>query len=438
MNSPSHILHGGWRLPSARQTEFNSLDLWVELAQTLEKGLFDMMFLADVSGLYDDYQGSYRKHVEAGMQIPSNDPSVILSALAYTTEHLGFAFTSNVLQEHPFNFARKISTLDHASGGRICWNIVTNALAGAAHNFGQELTPHDERYQWANEYVDVVYKLWEGSWDEGAVHQDRAGVYADFDKIHRINHVGERYQVAGPHLAEPSPQRTPLLFQAGSSGAGREFAAAHAEAQLLVVPRPEMATAVIDDMRSRLQQNGRDTDDLLFIQGLSFVIGSTEEEVARKEHEFDEAIDIEAMVAHSGGAVGANVGTLPLDTPLSELKSEGSRSYLEWIRASVQDREATIRDMGIIMSKSTRVAGTPEQIATQLEVWRDAGIDGINVINMTIPGSYVEFIEQVMPELRQRGLAKEAYSRGSLRQKLFGRDRLPDTHPAAAYRNAFR
>ena len=147
------------------------------------------------------------------------------------------------MQEHPFNFARKISTLDHASDGRIAWNIVTNSLANGARNFGFDgLTPHDERYAWADEYLDVTYKVWEGSWDDGALLQDRArGVHGDYTLVHRINHVGPRYRVEGPHLVAPSPQRTPLLFQAGASPAGMRFAATHAEAQFLITPSPAPA-----------------------------------------------------------------------------------------------------------------------------------------------------------------------------------------------------
>ena len=438
MNTASHILHGGWRQLDARQVEFNALELWVDLAKELEAGLFDVIFFADVVGLYSDFNGSYRKHVEAGLQIPSNDPSVILSALAYNTEHLGLAFTSNILQEHPFNFARKISTLDHASKGRVAWNIVTNPLVNAAHNFGQELTPHDERYEWASEYVTVTYKLWEGSWDDGALVQDRqAGIHGDFDKIHRIHHVGKRYSVEGPHLVAPSPQRTPLLFQAGSSEAGMKFAAANAEAQFLVAPRPEVAASVIQTTRGLLQQYGRRSEDIKFFQGLSFVVGSTEEETARKSQALDEAIDAEAMIAHLGGAMGIELGAYDLDQPLSDIQTEGVRSILDWVQASVVGRQATVRDIGILNSRSSRVTGTPEQIAQQLAQWQAAGIDGINVINATIPGSYTEFIEQVMPELRKRGLAKEAYPPGTLRRKLFGHDTLPASHPAAAYRNAF-
>ncbi len=439
MNTASHILHGVWRRSDARQTEFNSLELWVELAKELEAGLFDVIFFADVVGLYNDFNGSYRKHVESGLQIPSNDPSVILSALAYNTEHLGLAFTSNIVQEHPFNFARKISTLDHASKGRIAWNIVTNALVNAAHNFGQERTPHDERYEWAGEYVDVTYKLWEGSWDDGTLLQDReAGIHGDFDKVHRINHVGKRYAVAGPHLVSPSPQRTPLLFQAGASEAGMRFAAANAEAQFLVVPRPEVAASIIETMSGLLKQAGRRRADVKFFQGLSFVVGSTEAEAVRKSKELDEMIDDETMLCHQGGAMDADLGTYSLDHPLSGIQTQGVRSILDWAQAAVVGREATVRDLGLLTGTSSRVTGTPEQIAQQLATWQEAGIDGVNVINATIPGSYTEFIEHVMPELRRRGLAKEAYTPGSLRRKIFGHDRLPPTHPAAAYRGAFR
>lgn len=177
------------------------------------------MFFADVVGLYGPLGGSYEVNVREGLQIPSNDPTVLLSALAVNTEHLGLALTSSVLQAHPFDFARKLSTLDHISNGRIGWNIVTSSLENSARNFGlEELTEHDECYEWAAEYMDVVYKLWEGSWDEGALLIDRErGIFADPSKIHKIHHVGKRYKVEGPHLPSPSPQRTPLLFQAGSS-----------------------------------------------------------------------------------------------------------------------------------------------------------------------------------------------------------------------------
>ncbi|WP_442932949.1 LLM class flavin-dependent oxidoreductase [Mycobacterium kyogaense] len=460
MNTTSHILQGVWRRPEARQTDFNSLDHWVHLAKVLERGRFDAIFFADVVGLYGDYGGSYEKYVQAGLQIPSNDPSVIASAIAYNTSDIGIAITSSVIQEHPFNFARKISTLDHASNGRIAWNIVTSGLANAARNFGYDgLEEHDERYRWAEEYVDVTYKLWEGSWDDGALLQDRVrGLHGDYSKIHKIHHVGERYSVEGPHLVAPSPQRTPILFQAGSSTAGRDFAARNAEAQFIISPSPENARDLIEDTRRRVVAAGRKPDDLKFFQGLHFVIGSTEEEARRKEVELDEAIDLDGMVAHLSGAVGIDFGGHDLDTPLGDIAdTDGTRSIVAWVQESVSrragavgpraqrrgrpgeshSREATVRDLGLLQGRNSRVVGTPESIADQLQRWRDAGVDGINVVNATIPGSYEDFVEHVMPVLQQRGLAQREYRAGTLRAKLFGADRINERHPAARYRGAF-
>lgn len=440
MNTTSHILQGVWRRPDAGQTNFNSLEHWVHLAKVLERGRFDFIFFADVVGLYGDYGGSYEKYVASGLQIPSNDPSVIASAIAYNTTDLGIAITSSVIQEHPFNFARKISTLDHASNGRIAWNIVTSALANAARNFGHDdLTEHDERYRWADEYVDVAYKLWEGSWDDGALLQDRdRGLHGDFDKIHKIHHVGERYRVEGPHLVAPSPQRTPILFQAGSSTAGRDFAARNAEAQFIISPGPAQARALVEDTRRRVVAAGRQPRDLKFFQGLHFVIGSTEAEARRKEADLDGAIDLDGMVAHLSGAVGVDFGGHDLDTPLGDIAdTDGTRSIVEWVQESVSGREATVRDLGLLQGRNSRVVGTPESIADRLADWRDAGVDGINVVNATIPGSYEEFVDHVIPELQRRGLAQREYAPGTTRAKLFGGDLLTDRHPAARYRGAF-
>ena len=176
------------------------------------------MFFADVVGHYGDADAPIDHYVEEGLQIPSNDPTVLLGALAVVTEHIGLATTSNVFQQHPFNFARQLSTLDHISKGRIAWNIVTGTQDNGARNYGlEQLTEHAERYRWAEEYVDVVYKLWEGSWDDGALlvdknltHERGSGLHADPAKVSKIHHRSVNYQVEGPHLSSPSPQRTPI------------------------------------------------------------------------------------------------------------------------------------------------------------------------------------------------------------------------------------
>ncbi|HWH92854.1 MAG TPA: NtaA/DmoA family FMN-dependent monooxygenase [Baekduia sp.] len=439
MNTASHITHGLWRDPDGEQIRFNDLDLWVSLARRLEAGGFDAIFFADVVGLYGDYGGGWDFHAELGLQIPSNDPLVLLSALASHTEHLGLAFTAGPIQEPPFGFARRVATLDHLSKGRIAWNIVTSTLENGWRNFGHDgLLAHDERYAWAEEYVDVLYKLWEGSWDDDALLSDRAsGVYADPSKIHKIHHLSERYRVEGPFLVAPSPQRTPLLFQAGSSPAGRRFAARNAEAQFIVSPSPDKAKGLIDDTRRLVAEAGRDPGDLKFFQGLSFVLGSTQAEAQAKAAELEEKTDIHGMIAHFGGSLGIDLGSYDPNTPIDLVHTEGGQSGLAWLRESVDGRTPTLADVTRIRTRGTRVIGTPEQIADRLADWRDAGVDGINIINSVIPGTYDELIEHLFPVLRERGLAQAGYEEGTLRRKLFGRDRLSERHPAARYRGAF-
>jgi FMN-dependent oxidoreductase (nitrilotriacetate monooxygenase family) len=408
MNTVSHIQHGLWRHPDAQQADFEDVNVWIELARTLEAGLFDAIFFADVVGVYGPVGGDYTVNAREGLQIPSNDPSVLLSALAVNTEHLGLAFTSSVLQAHPFEFARRASTLDHISKGRVAWNIVTSTMENAARNFGLDrLTAHDERYVWAEEYLEVAFKLWEGSWEDDALRKDRSrGVFSDASRIHRINHVGKRYRVEGPHLPSPSPQRTPLLFQAGSSPAGRASAARNAEAQFISTPNPQTAKELITETRDLAERAGRRRDDIKFFQGFAFVIGSTEAEAKRKEAELDSYLSVDGFLAHSNLGVSQDDGRpLPPETLLKDIETNGGRSHIEWLRKRDPNREPTVGDLGQLVSKRhPRLVGTPEQIADALALWQQAGIDGVNLINWIIPGSYQEFNAHLLPELQRRVL----------------------------------
>lgn len=442
MATPAHIVHGTWRRPApgARQRDVNDVEVWVDLARTLERGKFETVFFADIVGLYGAYHGDTRKFVETGLGFPANDPSALAAVLSYATRDIGITFTSSVLQEHPFHFARRISTLDHLTNGRIGWNIVTNVLENAAHNFGYaELTEHDERYRWAEEYVDVAYKLWEGSWDDDALVADReSGLYAHYDKVHKIHHKGQRYQVEGPHLVTPSPQRSPLLFQAGASPAGRAFAARNAEAVFLTSPDPQTAASDTADIRAQAVAHGRRPEDVQFFQGLHVVVGSTEEEAARHAAELDEWIDLDGALAQMGGVAGIDFGGTDLDTPVGDVHIEGLTSLIAWAKQGVHGREATLRDVAKLLVTSNRIVGTPEQIADHFELWRAAGVDGILLMNIEIPGTYTEFVDHVVPVLQARGLSQREYAPGTLRHRLTGRgDRLPSTHPAARYRGAF-
>ncbi|MBW7459976.1 NtaA/DmoA family FMN-dependent monooxygenase, partial [Paenibacillus sepulcri] len=271
MNCVGHNSHGLWKHPDNERRRYNDLGYWTELAQLLEKGKFDALFLADVIGVYDVYKGTRDISIQNAVQVPANDPSLIVPVMAHATKHLGFAVTVTTSYEHPFALSRRLSTLDHLTRGRVAWNIVTSYLPNAARNFGlDEMIKHDDRYEIAEEFLEVCYKLWEGSWEDDAVVFDTAGdIYADPAKVHEIAHKGKHFQVAGPHLCEPSPQRTPVLYQAGSSGRGRAFAAKHAECVFVGGQTPEALRFYVDDIRSQAKAFGRNPEEILMFKGFS-------------------------------------------------------------------------------------------------------------------------------------------------------------------------
>ncbi|WP_165066580.1 NtaA/DmoA family FMN-dependent monooxygenase, partial [Marisediminicola senii] len=277
MNTVSHITHGLWRLPDNNRHRFTDIEYWTELAQLLESGGIDGVFLADVVGAYDTFRGGLDTALEQGLQLPSNDPLLVIPAMAAVTKGLGFGVTFSTTYEPPFSFARRMSTLDHLTKGRVGWNIVTSYLPNAARNFGLDgEIDHDRRYALADEYLDVVYKLWEGSWDDDAVIRDAAaGVYTDPTKVRYINHVGSNFRVAGPHLSQPSPQRTPVLYQATGSPAGIEFAGRHAEIVFTGGRTADDYRRNAQQMRDAAVRHGRRADDVRVIVQAGVVGGRT-------------------------------------------------------------------------------------------------------------------------------------------------------------------
>ncbi len=438
MNCVSHIQQGLWVRDDTRQLEYTQIDPWVELAHILEKGCFDALFLADVVGVYDTYKGGPETSIIEGMQIPSNDPSLLVSSMAHATKNLGFAYTSSIYQAHPFTFARQMSTLDHLTRGRIAWNIVTTYLSNAGLNYGLGgLPPHDERYDLADEYLEVTYKLWEGSWEDDAVLADTVrGIYADPSKIHQINHTGKHYHVAGPHLSEPSPQRTPLLFQAGSSTRGRSFAAKHAECIFISESKDSLQgeSNVINDVRSQAKQLGRRPEDILFFQGISPVVGGTEAEAMSKAADYIDQFSTEGSLAHLSGGIGIDMGVVDLDQRLDTIDPQSMRGFIKSLIESAPDKKRTFRDLIRNRMAGQFLTGTPEQIADALEEWQQRGVDGFNIVYSVTPGTFVDFIDGVVPVLQSRGLVQREYSPGPLRQKLFGVPKLPDRHIGATYR----
>lgn len=435
MNCVGHIHHGMWTHPQDRSTEFNQLGYWTELAQLLERGLFDGLFIADILGVYDVYQQNIALTARESIQLPVNDPLLLVSAMAAVTRHLGFGITANLSYEAPYPFARRLSTLDHLTQGRIGWNIVTGYLDSAARAMGlNEQVHHDRRYDQADEFLDVAYQLWEGSWEDGAVLADRQRrIYADAQKIHKVIHRGEFYQVEGYHLSSPSPQRTPLLFQAGSSSRGIQFAARHAECTFVNHATPTVMKAQVDKLRNAAVAAGRQRQDLKVFMGVGVIVAPTAAEAQGKYREYLRYASPEAGLAHFSSSTGIDLSRFGLDDPIQTGPTQAIQSvtqtYRGWTRRQLLEQHA----MG---GRYPLVVGNPQQVADALLQWIDhADIDGFNLTRIVNPGSYRDFIDLVVPELQSRGRYKTAYRAGSLRQKLFQQqDRLPPSHPAARWR----
>ncbi|MCW2642496.1 MAG: dmoA 2 [Dactylosporangium sp.] len=441
MNCVGHISHGLWVHEDNNRHRFNDIEFWTELAKLLEYGGFDAVFLADVIGAYDGFRGGPETALREAVQIPNNDPLLVIPAMAAVTRNLGFAATFSTTYEPPFAFARRMSTLDHLTKGRVAWNIVTSYLPNAARNFGlADEVDHDLRYQIADEYLDVLYKLWEGSWDDDAVVADRDNrVYTDPAKVRYINHVGPRYRVAGPHLSQPSRQRTPVLYQAGSSDAGREFAAKHAEAVFVGGFSLDEVRANIEDTKARAKLHGREPDHIKFLAGAAVIVGRTEADAEAKYQEFQRLRSVDGHLAHSGA--GLDWTRYPRSERIADIVARKDPGYQ---RLGYRYRpEQTVGEVLDRVGGYTRgpffVVGTPRVVADELEKWVDeGGIDGINLRQFLTPGTAEDFIELVVPELRRRGRYRESYTDGeTLRERLFGPGaaRLPDAHPGARYRD---
>ena len=444
MDSVGHNFQGGWRHPEARNREYKNFDLWVDLAKKAERAKIDAFFFTDVLGIQGEFNRSRDIVFEQAVNVPIGDCAMLLPALARETSDIGFLYTSSVIAKHPFMFAREVSTLDQLSGGRVGWNIVTSANERAFRNFGLPASlSHEERYKWAKEYVDVVYKLWEGSWDVDAVIDDASrGVYTDPSKIHDIHHKGEHYSIEGFNLMEPSPQRTPVLAQAGGSPAGLDFASNHAELMFVSAFTPETIAQQIDAVRAKAREHGRRDGDILFLQGLMFVVGSTDEEAFRKWQDLEQYRSQEGQVAYFAGLSGTDLGRYDPQTALEDLLDEipGIQgAFRAVINAWPPGSKPTVHDFLTTLSVPQMVVGSPETIATRLAEYQAAGVDGVQIMNILMPQSYDEFFEHVVPVLQDKGLMQKEYRPGTLRQKLFDAE-TPDIsqrHPAFGYRGMF-
>lgn len=436
-----HTAVGLWRHPDSRAHEYNTLAHWTETARILERGRFDALFIADALGPLEVYEGRPDAALIDGVQTPTDDPLLLVSALAAATEHLGFGVTVSSTYERPYQFARKMTTLDHLSGGRVGWNIVTSALDSAARNLGlAQQIPHDERYAIADEFMEVVYKLWEGSWEDGSVPRDAArGIFADPARVHPVRHAGRYFNVPGIALSEPSPQRTPLLYQAGTSTAGRSFAARHAEGVFLSVYRPEMARGLVDDVRARAAAGGRDPRSLKFLTIATVIVADSDEEAEAKHADYASYASLRGSLARYSALLGIDLSQLDPDEPLRYSDTEGIRGLLQVFTGMDPERTWTPREIARFVGVGGGgpvIVGSPATVADELERWMEVGdLDGFNIADPVPPVTLGDFVDLVVPELQRRGRVWREYEGATLRERFNGPGsaRVRPDHPAARH-----
>ncbi len=441
MNAVGHLSPGLWRHPRDQARRYTDIHYWIELAQTLERGKIDGLFLADVLGVYDVYQGGPQQALRNATQVPVNDPLLLVPAMAAATRHLGFGVTASVSFEHPYPFARRMSTLDHLTGGRAGWNIVTSYLESGARNIGlkQQLN-HEQRYALAGEYLEVCYKLWEASWDEDAVVADvESGVYADPAKVHPIAHEGAHFQVPGFHLSEPSPQRTPVLYQAGASSRGKAFAAANAECVFVAAPTRHILRNQVADLRRQAELAGRKGSDIKVFNQLTVIVAPTDAEAQAKWREYREFASHDGALTLMSGWTGIDFGQYAPDQVLRQVESNAIQSAVDAFTAADPNRTwttAEIADYCALGGDGPLLVGSPKSVADELQAWvEETDVDGFNLSSIVAPETFVDIVDLLVPELQARGLFKREYEDGSLRHKLFGEgDRLAEPHPAAQLR----
>ena len=439
-----HTAVGLWRHPQSQAHRYKDLDYWTSTARTLEAGLFDSLFIADFPGIYDIYKQSPDAALRDAIAVPLNDPLMAVSAMAAATERLGFGLTVSTTYEQPYSFARKMTTLDHLTKGRVGWNIVTSVTQSAARNLGlDKQVPHDERYAIADEFMDAVYKLWEGSWEDDAVVNDpAAGVFVDPAKVHPTAHTGKYFRVPDPFLCEPSIQRTPTLFQAGASAAGKTFAAKHAEAVFLVDPTVAGMARLTREVRGLAAGQGRRPESLKFMAGVCVVVAETDEAAEAKFRDYLSYISLEGTLARQSSLMQLDFGSIDIDKPLEMVETDGIRSFLERFTKGDTSRVWTPRQVAELMAQSlggVSVVGSAATAADKLEAMMDqADLDGFNVYDYMPMRCLEEFVELVVPELQRRGRLPRAYPSPTLRGNVSetGEARLPADHPGVAFRPA--
>ncbi|MFV5438870.1 LLM class flavin-dependent oxidoreductase [Acinetobacter oleivorans] len=442
MNCIAHQSPGLWRHPQDRSVEYKDLEYWTDLAQILERGFFDGIFIADVLGIYDVYHQSAEHALTGAVQVPVNDPLQIVPAMAAVTKHLGFGVTTSISFEHPYPFARRISTLDHLTKGRVGWNIVTSYLESGSKNLGLKTqVNHDNRYDIADEYLEVLYKLWEGSWEEGSVLRDReSGIFADHKKVHPIQHEGKYFTVPGIHICEPSPQRTPVLYQAGASSRGQKFASQNAECVFIAAPSKIATKKVVQGIRQKLAQEGRDPYSVKIYALLSIVTDETDAKAQAKFREYQSYGSYDGALTLLSGWSGVDFSQYQPTDKVEYIQTNAIQSLLDSYVNADPERVWTIEEIAnwnSLGGNGPVLVGSAETVSDALQQWvEDTDVDGFNLAYILAHQTFADVVEFIVPELQKRGVYQTSYAQGTLREKLFGAGPyLPENHRGAKYRN---
>jgi len=421
IHSPVNHLNMSWTDPADRRLDMmGDVRQWQEYAKLLERGLFDGLFFADTPGVLDRYDDTTDHAIRHGVCWPNHDPTVLLSALIATTSNLGFAVTVSTGPNHPYGLVRQLSTLDYLSGGRIGWNIVTGHLRGEHRAYGLAELPHDERYERAEEYLELCYALWD-SIGEGAILANKeTGQFADPERVTRVKHSGKYFDCWTVSPAWPSPQRRPVLFQAGSSGRGQQFAAKHADVVFAVQPKLAGMKKFMEQFEAvSRSETGRDTPVSFGIQP---VIGGTEDEARAKLQTYKDRIPIEVALTRLGGTLGIDFAGHDLDAPLREANTQASQGLMKAMTSMMDGDSFTLRDAAMhyaLAMGMPQLVGTPEQVADQIEhIWHETGCHGFNVTPTINPSSVEDFINEVVPILQRRGIYRTAYEGATFRENL--------------------
>ena len=411
---------GAWRHPSTDPAGASKLSHFRRIAETAEAAKFDMLFLADGIGIRtkDEPPGALCRSA----QTAELEPLTLLSALAALTSHVGLVATASTTYNEPFHIARKYASLDHLSGGRAGWNIVTSWSDAEARNFNRDShLDYDTRYERAAEFVEVVTGLWR-SWEADALQSDQAtGIFYDPAKLHVLDHVGKHFKVRGPLSVKRTPQGRPLLVQAGAAPQGMEIAAQHADLVYSAAHELTPARAYYADLKTRMAGHGRDPAHLLVMPGITHFVGRTPQEARDKYDELNALVDPVLGLSYLYQQLGDLSGHDP-DGPVPEPTNPAMRSMAAAMMAMTRRQNLTIRQLytTIAAGFGTRVViGTPAQVVDDMQEWIEAGAaDGFNICPPLLPRGLDDFVELVIPEMRRRGLFRTEYEGSTLRENL--------------------